>query len=124
MEQSIGINDFSLSLKAPGQSIIDVGRFRERFELSQQALANLSGVHRSTVADAPSNEKLQSLMRDALRVVSAAVAITGDEERAIYWLRNTPIPEFGHRVAMDLLADGKVESIVKYLRSIESGFSG
>lgn len=124
MEESININDFSLSIKAPGQSIIDVGRFRERFELSQQALASLSGVHRSTVADTPSNEKLQRLMRDSLRVVSAVAAIIGDEERAVYWMRNTPIPEFGHRVAMELVAHDKTDSVVKYLLSIQSGSSG
>mgnify|MGYP003627259930 CR=1 FL=1 len=124
MEQVVSINDFSLSLKTPGQATIDVGRFREHFGLSQQALAHLARVHRATVADAPSNEKLQCLMRNFLRVVSAAAGIAGDEERAIYWMRNTPIPEFDHRTAMDLVAEGKIEAVVKYLLSIESGSSG
>ncbi len=124
MEQIVSIKDFSLSLKTPGQTTIDVGRFRKHFELSQQALARLAGVHRATVADAPANEKLQRLMRDSLRIVSAATAIADDEERAIYWMRNTPIPEFDHRTAMDLVADGKTDAVVKYLLSIESGSSG
>ena len=124
MKLAVGISDFFLELKAPGQPIIDAGRFRERFELSQQALASLSGVHRSAVADAPSNEKLQGFMRDSLHVFLAAAKVSEDPEFAIYWMRNTPIPTFGHRVAIDLVADGKTESVVMYLVSIESGSSG
>ncbi len=70
------------------------------------------------------HEKLQRLMREALRVVSASAGITGDEDRAIYWMRNTPIPEFDNRTAMDLVAEGKADAVVKYLQSIESGSSG
>ncbi len=111
-------------LQATGQTIIDVERFRARFALSKQTLASLAGVHRTTVTDAPNNEKLQRLMREALRVMSAASAITSDATRAIYWMRNTPIPEFDHRMAFDLIAAGKTEAVLKYLRSIESGSTG
>ena len=116
--------EFSLGLKAAGESIIDAGHFRERFKLSQQALARLAGVHRATVADAPSNEKLQNFMRESLRVVSAAAEIAGNDDNAVYWMRNSPIPEFGHQFAMDLVAKGKTEAVIKYLQSVESGFSG
>jgi hypothetical protein len=45
-----------------------------------------------TVAEVPANAKLQAFMRDTLRVLSAAMSVAGDRDRAIYWYRNTPIP--------------------------------
>lgn len=113
-----------LDLQAPGQTIIDAERFRARFELSKQSLAALARVHRTTVSDAPGNEKLQRMMRDSLRVLSGARALTGDTTRAIYWMRNTPIAEFDHQVALELVAAGKTDAVLRYLRSIESGASG
>lgn len=99
-------------------------RFRARFELSKQALAALARVHRTTVSDAPGNEKLQRLMRDALRVFSGAHELTGDVTRAIYWMRNTPITEFDHQVALELVAAGKTDAVLRYLRSGTVGAGG
>ena len=63
-------------------------------------------------------------MRDALRVLSAAMAMTGDRDRAIYWYRNTPIPEFKHQTAEHLVSTGRTDAVVSYLQSIMSGTSG
>ena len=46
--------------------------------LRQQDLAQLAHVHRTTVAEAPTNAKLQHFMRDTLRVLSASMAVAGD----------------------------------------------
>ena len=92
--------------------------------LRQQDLAQLAHVHRTTVAEAPTNAKLQHFMRDTLRVLSASMAVAGDRDRAIYWYRNTPIPEFKHRTAEQLVSTGKTDAVVSYLLSIESGSTG
>jgi hypothetical protein len=63
-------------------------------------------------------------MREALRVLSAAFDIARDRERAIYWYRNSPIPEFQHRTAEQLVAEGKTDAVLSYLASISSGSSG
>ena len=61
---------------------------------------------------------------DAMRVLSAAMVIAGDRDRAIYWYRNTPILEFQHRTAEHLVSIGKTDAVVSYLLSIESGSTG
>ena len=38
--------------------------------------------------------------------------------------RNTPIPEFGHRTAETLVAEGKTDAVIAYLMSIVAGSSG
>lgn len=124
MEADAGIQTFADELRSPDQPSIAPERFAAALHLRQQDLAQLARVHRTTVAEAPTNAKLQAFMRDALRVLSAAMGVAGDRARAIYWYRNTPIPEFRHRTAEQLVSRGKADAVVSYLLSIESGSSG
>ena len=50
--------------------------------------------------------------------------MVGCQERAIYWYRNAPIPEFGHRTAEQLVGDRKTDAVLSYLTSIAGGSSG
>ncbi|WP_298577225.1 hypothetical protein [uncultured Luteimonas sp.] len=67
---------------------------------------------RNTAADDPANPKLQQYMRDALPVLSTATQISGERTRALYWYRNTPIPEFEHRTAEQLVSEGKADAVL------------
>lgn len=124
MEVDAGFQTFADELRSPGQPVIAPERFAAAMHLRQQDLAQLAHVHRTTVAEAPTNARLQSFMRDTLRVLSAAMGVTGDRDRVIYWYRNTPISEFQHRTAEHLVSTGKTDAVVSYLLSIESGSSG
>ncbi|MBL8528688.1 MAG: DUF2384 domain-containing protein [Burkholderiales bacterium] len=115
---------FAEELRMPGQPVIAPDRFATALQLRQQDLARLAHVHRTTVSEAPANVKLQQFMRDALRVLSAAIDITGEHGRAIYWYRNTPIPEFEHRTAEQLVSAGKTDAVVSYLMSVAGGATG
>jgi hypothetical protein len=110
--------------RAPNQPVIQPERFAEALHLRLQDLATLAGVHRSTVTETPANARLQGFLREALRALSAAYELTHDRDRSIFWFRNSPIPEFGHRTAEQLVAEGKTEAIVSYLTSIAAGSSG
>ena len=124
MAAQLDFQAFAEGLRAPDQLLIAPERFADALQLRQQELAELARVHRTTVADAPSNTKLQRFMRDSLRVLSAAAAVSGDRARTIYWYRNTPIPEFEHRTAEQLVSAGKTDAVVSYLLSIASGSTG
>jgi hypothetical protein len=56
-----------------------------------------------------------------LGALAAALELTRDRDRTIFWFRNAPIPEFRHRTAEQLVAEGKSDAIVSYLNSIASG---
>ena len=86
-------------------------------------LAELTGVHRNTLRT-PSSERLQGRMREMVKVISAAAELTGDLDKAIYWYRNEPIVDYGHRTAAELVADGKVEAVLAYIRDLENGARG
>jgi Protein of unknown function (DUF2384) len=124
MEVDAGFQTFADGLRSPGQPVIAPERFAAAMHLGQQDLAQLAHVHRTTVAEAPTNARLQSFMRDTLRVLSAAMAVNGDRDRVIYWFRNTPIAEFQHQTAEHLVSSGRTDAVVSYLLSIESGWSG
>jgi hypothetical protein len=115
---------FAEEFRAPGQVVIEPERFATALNLQMQELAQLAHVHRATVSEAPTNVRLQVFMREALQVLSAALDVARDRERAIYWYRNSPIPEFQHRTAEQLVADHKTEAVLSYLSSIGSGSTG
>ena len=73
---------------------------------------------------APGNARLQKFMRDTLRALSAAMEIQPDRSRAIYWFRNTPIQEFSHCTAEQLVSRGRVDAVISYLESVASGCTG
>ena len=110
--------------REPGQVLIRPERFAAALNLQLQELAQLAHVHRTTVSEAPSNARLQGFMRESLQVISAALEVAQDRDRAFFWYRNAPIPEFGHHTAEQLVADHKTEAVLAYLQSVASGSSG
>jgi Protein of unknown function (DUF2384) len=115
---------FAEEFRSPDQPVIQPELFAEALHLKIQDLAMLAGVHRTTVSETPANARLQGFLREALRALSAAYEVTHDRDRSIFWFRNSPIPEFGHRTAEQLVAAGRTEAVVKYLTSIAAGSSG
>ena len=57
-------------------------------------------------------------------MITAAAAITGDINRAIYWFRNEPIADYHQKTAAELIAGGDVEAVLSYLRDLENGARG
>ena len=84
MEVDAEFQTFADELRSPGQPVIAPERLAAAMHLRQQDLAQLAHVHRATVAEAPANAKLQAFMRDTLRVLSAAMGVAEDRDRAIY----------------------------------------
>lgn len=118
------ILSFAEEFRTPHESTIAPQRFAEALHLQTQDLARMAGVHRATVTESPANPRLQGYLRDALRALTAAYELTSDRERAIYWYRNVPLPEFRHRTAEELMAEGRVDVVLSYLASIAPGSSG
>lgn len=108
---------FTEEFRAPGQALIEPKRFATAVHLQIQELARLAGVHRATVAESPANARLQRFMRETLQVLSAAIGAMGEPERAIYWYRNTPIPQFQYHTAEQLIADQQTQALLSYLVS-------
>ncbi|MCG5516216.1 MULTISPECIES: DNA-binding protein [unclassified Ectothiorhodospira] len=92
--------------------------------MQQQDLAELAGVHRNTLRTHPESPKLQSALRDLMRVLSAAMAVESDLQRAIFLVKNEPIPAFRHKTVLQLVQEGRTDDAIGYLESISTGFVG
>jgi hypothetical protein len=118
------------STREPGTSRFQVGRHLRRASradilgLQQQDLAELAGVHRNTLRTHPESPRLQSALRDLMRVLSAAAAVQPDPKRAIFLVKNEPIPAFHHKTLLQLVQEGRTEDAIGYLESISTGFVG
>lgn len=116
---------FLASLKAPGsRTALSPLKLADALELPLQKFAALARVHRNTLSQTPTSPKLQEAMVDVVRVLSAAHALAGDTDRALFWFRNQPIPEFDHLTPMQLVERGKVQALIDYIESISSGAAG
>lgn len=116
---------FLASLKAPNsRTALSPERLADELEVPMQKIASLAHVHRNTVSFSPSSPKLQEAMVDVVRVLSAAHALTGDIDRALFWFRNQPIADFAHLTPMQLVEQGKVQAVIDYIESISAGPAG
>jgi len=99
-------------------------KFAEVLDYPLQVVAELAHVHRNTVRNNPYSPDLQGYMRDAVRVLQAAADLRGDVDEALFWFKNHPIRDFDRKTADRLVADGKADAVLRYLRSLEAGATG
>lgn len=117
-------SDVLESAREPGTSRFSAPGIADILGLQQQDLAELARVHRNTLRTHPESPRLQSALRDLMRVLSAAMAVQPDAQRAIFFIKNEPIPSFRHKTLLQLVQDGRTEDAVGYLESISAGFVG
>jgi hypothetical protein len=55
------------------------------------------------------------------RVLQAAEAISGDSDKAVAWLQEA-IATFGGKTDLELVTAGRIDDLLGYLASIESGY--
>lgn len=99
-------------------------RISEFFGFQIQELAERAHVHRNTPTARPHAPQLQKSLQDMVRVLAVAVAMTGDEKRAVFLLRNEPLRAFGYKTADALIKEGRTDDVVAYLQSLAGGAAG
>jgi hypothetical protein len=114
------VSGFVDSLQEPRTPYISPNRLSKALGVPVAGLAELTGVHRNTLRN-PSSERLQRRMREMIKVISAAAELTGALDKAIYWYRNEPIGDYGHKTAAELIAEGHVEAVLAYIRDLGNG---
>ena len=121
--RTAAVSGFVESLQEPRTPYISPKRFSAALGVQVASLASLAGVHRNTLRN-PASERLQDKLREMVRVISAAAALTGDVSKAIFWYRNEPIADYDHKTAAELVAEGHADAVMAHLRDLENGASG
>ncbi|NII10661.1 MbcA/ParS/Xre antitoxin family protein [Oleiagrimonas sp. C23AA] len=111
-------------LDTPESPFLSPLKVATTLSLQLQDLADSAHVHRNALAARPHSPKVQALLRSILRVVSATTEVFGDQDIALTWIRNEPVPAFRHKTALDLVLEGRAEDVVFYLESVSGGFVG
>ena len=104
--------------------LVDPRKLADRLGIQTTALANMIAVHRNTLMMNPGSVKAHDGIRDVLRVLSAATSLNGSISAAVFWLKNQPIADFGHRTPRQLIQAGKTQSLVDYIESLDAGATG
>ena len=112
------------STREPDTSRLSSAGISAVFGLQQQEIAELAGVHRNTIRTHPESPRLQSTLRDLMRLLSAAVSVQPDVQRAVFLIKNEPIPAVRHKTLLQLVREGRTEDAIGYLGSISAGFVG
>ncbi|WP_321801559.1 DNA-binding protein [Caballeronia sp. J97] len=116
--------DLLTSASDPGTSRLSAINMANVLGIQQQELATIAGVHRNTLRTHPDSPRLQAALSDIVCVVSAAVRVEPDFERALFLLKHQPIAVFRHKTILQLIQEGRATDAVDYLDSISGGFVG
>lgn len=121
-----GFDHFMASLREPESAtpIISARRFATALHIDMQTLARLAHVHRNTVSRLAGSESVQKYLRDALRIIRAATDVSGDVQSTLFWYRNAPLPTFNYKTAEQLVSEGHVDDLLRYVVSLEAGAAG
>jgi hypothetical protein len=111
-------------LRERGSSRLSAEGMALTLDMQQQELAHLAGVHRNTLRTHPKSPKVQGTLRDLSRLLSAAHEVQPDMERAVFLIKNQPIPAFGHKTLLQLVQVGRTDDAIAYLESISAGYVG
>ena len=99
-------------------------RFGQVLRVDMQNLALKAHVHRNTIFRSPDSESVQQYLRNAVRVIRAAADVSNNIENAIFWYKNNPIPTFDYKTPQDLVSEGRTDTLVRYIQSLQSGYTG
>jgi len=69
-------------------------------------------------------EKAQDFTNNAVRVLWAAIDLGNDPKTALYHVKNSPIRSFENKTAWEMIAAGRTDDVVAYLRSLSAGYVG
>ncbi|MCY1304296.1 hypothetical protein D9M70_540430 [compost metagenome] len=111
-----------LLMKADGYYSTE--RYTEVFGTSPAKLALHGDKYRRPGDTLTRDESEQCFIHDALQVVCAATSSGVTLSRAIEWFRSEPIPTFDSRTAEQLVSEGKVDQLLRFLESWQAGSQG
>jgi hypothetical protein len=118
--------DFLYSLHDPAvpAPALSPKLFSAALQIDMQTLADQAHVHRNTLRRAPTTASVQRHLRDSMKAIKAAYALSGDLNKALLWYRNDGIEAFDFKTAEELVSAGRTDDLLAYLMSLQAGFVG
>ena len=109
------------ALCAKASAGIDPKRLADMLQMTLIEVADLAGVHRTTLARNPGSPDVQARLGPIATILSRATDMGGGLPRAVLWFRHQPIAAFGQKRAVDLVRGGEAEAVLAWLDALEDG---
>lgn len=100
---------------------IEPKRLADMLQMSLSEIAELAGVHRTTLARNPGSPEVQAKLGPIATILSRATDMGGGLSKAVLWFRHQPIAAFGYKRAVDIVQAGEVAQILAWLDALEDG---
>ncbi|MHB1616833.1 MAG: hypothetical protein ACYCOY_04760 [Metallibacterium sp.] len=98
---------------------IDPRNFARSLGIGLRHLAEYANVAPETPALKPLDARLQRYMRDARAVLDCATRLGGGRAAARDWFRHMPLTVFAYRTAEEMVSEGRVGELLRYLAGVE-----
>jgi uncharacterized protein (DUF2384 family) len=100
---------------------IDPKRLGDMLHMTQSDVADLAGVHRTTLARNPGSPEVQAKLGPIATILSRASDIGGGPAKSVIWFRHQPIAPFGYKRAIDIVQGGEAGEVLRWLDALEDG---
>jgi uncharacterized protein (DUF2384 family) len=106
---------------APNAAAVDPQRLAAMLGVTLTELADLAGLHRSSLSRNPHSPEIQGKLGLLTTILARAAEVGGGTEKAVLWFRHQPIAALGHARPADLTAAGEGKAVLQYLDALEHG---
>lgn len=109
------------ALSTEANAGIEPKKLGDMLHMTQAEIAELAGVHRTTLARNPSSPEVQAKLGPIATILSRASDMGGGLAKAVIWFRHQPIAAFGYKRAIDIVEAGESEAVLRWLDALEDG---
>jgi hypothetical protein len=100
-------------------------RYIRLLGMDAESLARNARVSVSAVTMTPGTARIQSHLRENLRVIRAAYDVSGDDlPKALDWFRTEQLSPFGQKTAEQAVAAGRADDVIRLIGSLHAGAAG
>ncbi len=102
------------------EGYVNPTKLRAYFGLKASNIAHIVGRTTRSLEKNPRSEKVQIELRKIVYCHTLLKSMTNNESEILLWLR-APNPEYGGLSPLEIISQGKIDSIVNYLEDIKKG---
>lgn len=103
--------------------VVEPSKLAQYFHTNVHEIASLSGIPYATLSrrERYGTVKTQQVLRHCTEIINRVLPWSGSEYHAYAWYRSEGLPEFGGQTAEQLVKDGRIEAVRRYLDHVSMG---
>lgn len=102
------------------KGFVDYNKLREHLGIKVKTLAHAIGKTPRALEKNPQSEKIQNEFRKLVYILVLLKEMLSSEDEISIWLK-TPNPDYDGLSPIEIISDGKSDSVIGYLEDIQKG---